>query len=79
MGFNPFFITHNIHTRILESHCQEEKIIRHREEKEAQVTKDPSIATSSDIDKGKSPMEDIPQASIDQQVKSLIHTSEQIK
>ena len=34
--------------------------------KEAQASKEPSIATSSAIDKGKSPMEDIPHESIDQ-------------
>ena len=51
----------------------QEKIIRDREEKEAQATtkedqeaKDSSIATSLATDKGKSPLEDIPQASVDQ-------------
>ena len=64
----------------------QEKIIRDREEKEAQAAakeaqaaKHPSIATSSATNKGKIPMEGIPEASIDQQVKTLIHTAKQFK
>ena len=54
-------------------------MIRDIEEKEAQAAKDPSIATSSTTYKGKIPMEGIPEASIDQWVKTLIHTVEQLK
>ena len=73
------------HYREMELDIQE-KMIRDREEKEAQeiakeakAAKDPSIATSSATDKGKIPMGDIPHAYFDQQVKALIHTSEKIK
>ena len=61
-------------------------MIRDREEeeaqatsKEAQVAKDPSTATISATYKGKNPMEDIPQESVNQQLKSYLHTLEQIK
>ena len=64
----------------------QEKMIRDREEKEAQIVgkeakaaKDPSIATSSATDKGKIPMGDIPHAYVDQRGKALIHTLEKIK
>ena len=50
-----------------------------KEAKEAHATKNTSIATSSATDKGKSPMEEIPRASIDQQVKSYLHTLKHIK
>ena len=49
----------------------QEMMIRDKEEKEAQTAaneaqaaKDPSTTTSSATDKGKSPMEDIPQESV---------------
>ena len=64
----------------------QENMIRDIEEKEAQeaakeaqMTKYPFTATSSTIDKGKIPMEDIPQEYVDQRDKALIHTSEKIK
>ena len=50
-----------------------------QEEKEAQADKYPSLTTISTMDKGKGPMEDVPQESIAQQVKTLIHTSQQYK
>ena len=60
----------------------QEKMIKYREEKEAQVVakqdqaaKNTSIETSSATDKGKIPMEDIPKASVDWQVKSYLDTS----
>ena len=57
----------------------QEKMVKYRDAKQAQAAKNTSIATSSAIDKGKSPMEEIPQASVDQQVEAYLHTSEQIK
>ena len=54
-------------------------MVKDREAKEAQVAKDTPIETSSATDKGKGLMGEIPQASIDQQVNSYLHTSEQIK
>ena len=63
-----------------------EKVIKDREEKEAQATakealaaKNASIETSLDIGKGKAPMEEVPQTSMEQQVKDYLHTLEQIK
>ena len=38
-----------------------EKMRKYKEEKEAQATKDSSVSTSSAMDKGKGPMEDVPQ------------------
>ena len=38
----------------------QEKMVKDREAKEAQVAKNTSIATSSATDKGKGPMEEIP-------------------
>ena len=52
-----------------------EKMRKGQEEKEAQAAKDPSLTTRSAMDKGKGPMDDVPQTSIAQQVKTLIHTS----
>ena len=73
------------HYRSMEIDIQE-KVMKYREEKEAQATtkealavKNTSMETSSDTNKGKGPMEEIPQASIEQQVKYYLHTSEQIK
>ena len=57
----------------------QEKMVKDKEEKEAQAAKDTSIANISATNKGKSPMEEIPEASVDQQVKAYLHTSEQIK
>ena len=57
----------------------QEKMMKDKEAKESQAAKDTSIATSSATYKGKSPMEEIPQASVYLQVKSYLHTSEQIK
>ena len=57
----------------------QEKMVKDRETKEAQEAKNTSIETNSATDKGKSPMEEIPQASVDQQVKAYLHTREQIK
>ena len=49
------------------------------EEKEAQTDKYSLVTQISAMDKGKGPMEDVQQASISQQVKSLIHTSQHFK
>ena len=57
----------------------QENMVKDREAKEAQAAKNTSIATISATNKGKSPIKEIPQASVDQQVKSYLHTSEQIK
>ena len=56
-----------------------EKMRKDKEEKEAQATKDSSATPSSAIDKGKGPMEDVPQESVAQQVKRLIHASQPFK
>ena len=56
-----------------------EKKRKDKEEKEAQATKHSSVTPSSAIHKGKVPMEDVPQASVAQQGKALIHTSQQFK
>ena len=37
-----------------------EKMRKGQEEKEAQAAKDPSVTSSSAMDKGKGPMEDVP-------------------
>ena len=56
-----------------------EKMRKGQEEKEAQAAKDPSLTTSSAMDKGKGPMENVPQEYVAQHVKTLIHTSQQYK
>ena len=56
-----------------------EKMRKDKEEKESQATKDSAVTPSSAIDKGKVPMGDVPQASVAQQVKALIHTSQKFK
>ena len=43
-----------------------EKMRKYKEEKEAQATKDSSVTPISSIDKGKGPMEDVPQESVGQ-------------
>ena len=53
------------HYRAMELDIQE-NMVKDIEEKEAQATKNTSIATSSAIDKGKIPMEEIPHAFVDQ-------------
>ena len=64
----------------------QEKIIRDMEGSEAQAAakesmeaKNASIETSSYTGKGKTPMEEIPRTSVEQQVKAYLHTLEQIK
>ena len=57
----------------------QEKIIKDKEENEALVEKNVPMETDSATGKGKGHMEEIPQASVDQQVKAYLHTSEQIK
>ena len=52
-----------------------EKIRKDREEKEAQATQVPSVETHPDGDKGKGLIADLPEATIPQQFKSLMHTS----
>ena len=59
-----------------------EKVIKDREEREAKVvekealaSKNVCIGTSSDMGKGKSPMEEISQTFVEQQVKVYLHTS----
>ena len=63
-----------------------ERIAKDREEKEARATtkevlrsKTPSVGTSSDLDKGKAPMGENPQVSMEQEVRDYLQTSEQIK
>ena len=56
-----------------------EKMRKYKEEKEAQAAKYYSLTPSLAMDKGKGPMEDVLQASVAQQVKVLIHTSQQFK
>ena len=53
--------------------------MKYREEKEAIAAKNIPMETDSATGKGKGPMEEIPQAFVDQQVKGYLHTSEQIK
>ena len=52
-----------------------EKVRKDREQKEPQATKNQSIPTHSDGDKGKGLMEDLRELTIVQQLKTLIHTS----
>ena len=42
----------------------QEKLRKYGEEKEAQAIKDSSVTTSSDRDKGKGPMEGLPQETV---------------
>ena len=56
-----------------------EKMRKYKEEKEAQAAKDSLVTPSSAMDKGKGPMEEIPQVPVAQQVKSLIHTAQHLK
>ena len=53
-----------------------EKVIKYREEKEAQEAKVPLVITYQDGNKGKSPMEDPPQVKVAQQLKALMQTSQ---
>ena len=60
-----------------------ERMTKDREEREAQaatkealVSKTTSVETSSGLDKGKSPMGEIPQTYVEQQVKDYLQTSE---
>ena len=55
------------------------KVRKDREEKEAEATKNSSVATFSDRDKGKILMEDLPKVPVSQQVKALILMSTQSK
>ena len=73
------------HYRSMELDIQE-KVIKDREEREAKASAkedlastNASIGTSLDTGKGKSPMEEIPQTFVEQQVKAYLHTLEQIK
>ena len=59
-----------------------EKVMKDREENEAQAiakealaAKNTSMVTNSYTNKGKGPMEETPQASVEQQVKDYLHTS----
>ena len=52
-----------------------EKVRKDREQKEPQATKNQSVPTHPDGDKGKGLMEDLPKLTIVQQLKTLIHTS----
>ena len=47
--------------------------------KEALASKTTSVETSSGLDKGKAPMGEIPQTSVEQKGKDYLQTSEQIK
>ena len=47
--------------------------------KEALASTNASTEPSSDTGKGKAPMEEVPQMSMEQQVKAYLHTSDQIK
>ena len=61
----------------------QEKVIRDREGREAKAMTKEALesinAPSLDTGKGKAPMEEVPQTSVEQQVKAYLHTSEQIK
>ena len=52
-----------------------EKVRKEREQKDPQATKNQSVPTHLDGDKGKGLMEDLPELTIVQQLKTLIHTS----
>ena len=56
-----------------------EKVRKDREEKEAQATKVLSIVTYTEGNKGKYPMQYLPQVIVSQQLKVLMHTSQQSK
>ena len=56
-----------------------EKVRKDREEKEAEETKNSSVAIFLDGDKGKGLMEDLPEVPVREQVKALILTSTQSK
>ena len=63
-----------------------ERMEKDREEREVRATTKESLAskttyveTISGLDKGKSPMGEIPQTSMEQQVKDYFHTLEKIK
>ena len=47
--------------------------------KEALTSKTTSVETNSGLDKGKAPMGEVPQTSVEQQVKDYLQTSEQMK
>ena len=64
----------------------QEKVIKYREEREAKdATKEALASTNAsigiglDTGKEKSRMEEIPETSVEQQVKAYLHTSEHIK
>ena len=57
----------------------QENLRKDREEKDALAIKDSSVACTSNWDKGKGHMESIPLVTVAQQVKALIHTSQQFK
>ena len=64
----------------------QEKVIKDRESRETKAAAkealeytNASTEPSSDIGKGKAPMEEVPQKSMEQQVKAYLHTSKQIK
>ena len=56
-----------------------EKVKKEREENEAQQTKVLLVVTYTDENKGKDPMEDLPRVTVSQQLKTLMHTSQQSK
>ena len=56
-----------------------EKMRKDREEKESHATKFPSVATHPDGDKGKGLMGYLPEATVAQQLKALMHTSKMSK
>ena len=57
----------------------QENLRKDREEKDALAIKDSSVACTSNWDKGKGLMESIPQETMAQKFKSLMHTSQQFK
>ena len=64
----------------------QEKVIKDRERREAKAAAKETLASTnsstkpcSDTSKGKSPIEEVPWTSMEQQVKDYLHTSEQIK
>ena len=56
-----------------------EKVRKGREEQEAQETKVLLVVTDTEGNKGKDPMQDLPEVTISQQLKVLMHTSQQSK
>ena len=53
-----------------------EKARKDRDKQEAQATKVLLVVTDTEGNKGKAPMQDLPEVTISQQLKVLMHTSQ---